>query len=1285
MYLKSLEILGFKSFAPKTILEFHRGVTCVVGPNGCGKSNVLDAVLWVLGEQSAKALRGADMTDVIFSGTDSRQALGMAEVSMTFSECEEQLGLDWHEVTITRRVFREGGSEYFLNKTPCRLRDIHNLFMDTGIGRTAYSVMQQGRIDAILSTKPEDRRAVFEEAAGITKYKAQKKEALRKLEATEANLLRLADIIREVKRQIGSLQRQAGKARRYQSLIADLKMLELHHAKQQWEMLEVQRGETTGQLDSMSVRQGEMEVEIESKESEAAAQRAALEEMESRLNAARQAVNDLRTRISNHENRLIFNEERTGEFDGLIERYRSDVAVSEEKFRTQEQELHSTDAELQQITDMLANELRRMEEKQAATASLTAQRTELEGSLSSFAQDAARIENRISQLRGHIAGVNQTREGAEARLALLADETRQIEFAFAQLTESRGHAEAELARANAELEAQTAEVNSADTALRAAQVKLGEVERELRDAQRLLAEKESKAEVLRQLVESGEGFGEGTQAVLRGLDNPEFFKPAVVGALAQLIEVQPEYVRAVEAALNGHLQAVVMKDTMVAEAVIKALSEQKLGRATLALRELVAGGTYTTHTSYTSYETEATPAGPVALRSLVKCGEEVGGLLDVLLAETYLADSLEQAVELRRGKVATFVTRAGDVITRDGLLIGGIASEASNSVLERRNQLVTLDAEVAAARSKVWEVSTRRETAHSEIDGAQARLEEARIAKAAVAEQMSALRGQLASLDREAKETERKQQTLEGESASIEARHAEAAARLAQLETEVSAALQGVEALHSRRLETQSTLEMLRAQESELAAELNELKIKVATERQRHTSLHHQRAPMEARLRELEELIATRRNDIGTYEQRLASTHAENAEISANLESLKSSTGDAELEVARLLDERAEIAAQVEEFTHALRVLRHQLTECHDQRSKLEVRSSQLEMKMAALTEHITRRYQVDISTFERDLHGLRISVREALKRRQRYGSAESAPTEGEAQNEVPGTSDVQPEPEAPAVDEGFAIDWGVVESLVRELETKVDSMGPVNLDAIQEFDELEQRYNFLEQQNTDLINGKAELLETISRINKTTRELFADTFEKIRVNFQEMFMELFGGGKANLVLTDETDPLESGIEIIAKPPGKQLQSISLLSGGEKTMTAVALLFAIYMVKPSPFCVLDEMDAPLDESNITRFIKILDRFVEQSQFVVISHNKRTIARADAIYGVTMEEHGVSKLVSVKFSTRDKDLNGGEEDILSSSTAGHVPSVAETFGKSGNLASEDSMAAVDGAA
>jgi chromosome segregation protein len=1199
----------------------------------------------------------------------------MAEVSMTFSECEEALGLDWHEVKITRRVFREGGSEYQLNGTPCRLKDIHNLFMDTGIGRSAYSVMQQGKIDAILSSKPEERRAIFEEAAGITKYKSQKKEALRKLEATEANLIRLADIIKEVKRQIGSLQRQAGKARRYQALIADLKMLELHHAKQQWESLEAQRAETSAQLDALSVRQGEQEVAIETKESEAAALRAGLEEMETKLNTARQRVNDLRARIGNHESRLIFNAEKSAEHEALIARYTSDVAQSEERFSAQQEALRSTDAELAQITEMLAAELRRMEEKQAAAAALTAARSESERGLANLADDAAKIEQRMSALRGHISGVHQTREGAEARLAMLADESRQLEFAFAQITEQRGHAENELARAQAELEAHTAEAAAAELALREGQQRLAALERDLREAQRHLAEKESKAEVLRGLVETGEGFGEGTQAVLRGLDNPEFFKPAIAGALAQLIDVAPEYVRAVEAALGAHLQAIVMKDTTVAESVIKTLTHQKLGKAALALRDLDG------HFDHATDEQMALPEGAVDwLINKVRPQPEVARLVERLINHTILVPDLETALRLFPQRNSMLVTLAGEVLTRDGILHGGTASEAANSILDRKNQLHALEAEVQQARGKVWDFSSQRETLHSDLDGTQARLNEARDAKAAAAENVSTLRGQLSVLDRETKETERKQQTLEGEHASIEARHAEAASRLAQLEADLLTATQALEALHARRGEFAAQLETLRAQESEVAAELNELKIKVATERQRHSSLHHQRAPMEARLSELQDLIAQRRADISSYEQRLEATHAENAEIAANLETLKAQASDAELEVARLLDERAELATQVEESSNELRVLRHTLNECHDQRSKLEVRASQLEMRGAAIAEQITKRYQTDIAAFERDLHGLRVAVRDSLKRQARSAAAAEGET-GEAAPPAPA-----PAPEAEVeetIDDAFAIDWAVVESLYRELEAKVDAMGPVNLDAIQEFDELEQRYNFLEQQNTDLTNAKAELLETIAKINRTTRELFADTFEKIRVNFQEMFTELFGGGKANLVLSDESDPLESGIEIVAKPPGKQLTSISLLSGGERTMTAVALLFSIYMVKPSPFCVLDEMDAPLDESNINRFIKILDRFVGQSQFVVISHNKRTIARADAIYGVTMEEHGVSKLVGVKFNSRDK--SGNREDILGTNNPAPIPSVAEAFGKSGNLASEEANAVIEGVA
>jgi chromosome segregation protein len=1236
---------------------------------------------WVLGEQSAKALRGGEMADVIFGGTDSRAAVGMAEVSMTFSECEEQLGLDWHDVTITRRVFRDGGSEYLLNKTPCRLKDIHQLFMDTGIGRTAYSIMEQGKIDMILSSRPEDRRAIFEEAAGITKYKAQKKEALRKLEATEANLLRLSDIIKEVKRQIGSLQRQAGKARRYQSLITDLKLLETHAAKRQFDLLAEQQESTVAEVARLADRQTECEQDIEARESEVAVQRAALDEMEQRLNSARQGVNDLKTRISNHENRIIFNEERALEFEQLVERYRADVAGAEEKFRIAETQLRDTDMELEQITSLLATELRVMEEKQAATADLTAQRQEAERAISAAANDAARIESRVSGLRGQVAGVSQQRDGAEARLSILTGELDQLTFAFAQFTDRLRDTQAEIDRALADAEMRAAQLAEAESQLREAQGSLSETDRELRETQRTLAERESKVEVLRHLIEAGEGLSEGTQAVLRGLDNPDFFKPAVAGALAQLIEVEPEHVRAVEAALNGHLQAVVMKDAMVAEAVIKTLTTQKLGRATLALRELVP---------LVAHPVAEPSPGLQSLRPLVRCADELAPLLDALLSDTYLVATLEQGLELRRTHAAAFVTLGGELVTAEGLLIGGVAGGVSNSLLERKNELHIVEAEAVQVRQQVEAATQRRQELVLQIETAQARLDEAREEKQNMALHISTLRNQLAMVERETRETERKQQNLEGEKASSEARHREAAERVGVIEAEIGSNLEQLETLQARRAEAANDLEILRSQENELAGELNELRVKVATERQRHTSLHHQRAPMEARLTELLELIEQRQQDIVGYQQRAEATLAENAEITNNLENLRGQVGEGESAVAAMIEERSGLAAATEELSNALRVLRHQLSEAHDQRSRLEVKRSQVEMKLNALTEHIQKRYQLDLTTFERDLHGLRVAIRDHLKRQRGGSTSEAAAGDGgegdgrdlpSARDEAAPVEAIE-EPETPAPEDAFAIDWDRIDAIVRELDQRIDSMGPVNLDAIQEYDELEERHNFLEKQNTDLTNSKTELFETITKINQTTKVLFAETFEKIRMNFGEMFIELFGGGKANLVLSDENDPLESGIDIIARPPGKQLTSISLLSGGEKTMTAVALLFSIYMVKPSPFCVLDEMDAPLDESNINRFIKILDRFVGQSQFVVISHNKRTIARADALYGVTMEEHGVSKLVGVKFSRRDESEQG--QDVLGTNNPAPVPSVAEVFGKSGNLHSEN-LESANGAA
>jgi chromosome segregation protein len=1267
MYLQSLEILGFKSFAVKTVLNFDKGVTAIVGPNGCGKSNVLDAMRWVLGEQSAKALRGGEMSDVIFSGTDSRAALGMAEVSLRFADCEKELGVAWNEVCVT----------------PCRLKDIHQLFMDTGIGRTAYSIMEQGKIDQILSSRPEDRRAIFEEAAGITKFKSQKKEALRKLEATDANLLRVTDIIREVKRQIGSLQRQAAKARRYQGMISDLKTLETHHAHRQYQALNGEIDAAGEEIERLRKVQTSQEEEIEAQETHVMARRAKIEELEESLTVARQAVQDLKSNVQNAEHRIGFNAERVKEFGELMERYGRDIAAAEERLAVQQSEIEHNDLELAQITEGLKSEQQRLTEQTAKVNGLSGERLETERGLQTIFSSIARIENRLSALRNEVGSLTSQRDGSETRMGILQSEIEQLGSGTSQVREQLEKVRAQLEEQGRELEARNQEAREADLEARAIGTELDGTDRELRTHNGQLAEKESRAGALRQMIESGEGLGEGTQTVLRGLDNAEFFKPAIGGVLASHIQVETEYVAAVEAALGQNLQSIIMKDAMVAEAVVKTLSTKQWGRAQLILREwqdAAAAGE------------EAAPAETIGwARDRVKTGEALAPLVALLLGRFAIVQDLETALRLGRAQLQApaeqrcdFVAMTGEVVTRQGILTGGRAKgeNAGASVLHRKNQVIALEEQAAEVRAKIAGLTAAREAAAARLELAKNRLSEAREEAQKLTVAVSSSRGEMQQLEREERDKAKKLESLTWEQENVRKRHDEAVEKIGVREKEAQELGGQLTELQGQQHTAASQLDELRTREGTLIGELNELRIKVATEKQRHDSLYNQRAPMTARLNELRELIEHRKRDIDGYRVKIENLEVETGRIQGEIETARERLAEAEQEVARLSEQRGAMAGEAEEIESTLRILRRQLTECTELRGHQDVRRTQLQLRIDNLAEHMQRRYQLEIREFQPDTYMLLTSLRELNKKRKTVvdenapegaAPAEPAATAQPAAIENADDSAAEGTPEVLATEAEQQIDWDRIEELVRELEQRVDSMGPINIDAIQEYDELEQRYQFLEQQLNDLTKSKVELLDVITKINETTRKLFAETFEQIRVNFQEMFVELFGGGKANLVLADESDPLESGIEVIAKPPGKQLQSISLLSGGEKTMTAVSLLFAIYMVKPSPFCVLDEMDAPLDESNIMRFVKILDRFVGQSQFVVITHNKRTISRADVLYGVTMEEHGVSKLVGVKFAHREDSSN--RTDIVGTANPVPVPSVAESFGKTEDLHSE----------
>jgi chromosome segregation protein len=1240
MHLHSLELIGFKSFADKTIFEFHEGVTAIVGPNGCGKSNVLDAVRWVLGEQSAKALRGGEMADVIFNGTDSRKPVGFGEVSLTFTNCGSELGVDWHDVRVTRRVYRDGNSEYLLNKTVCRLRDIQALFADTGVGRSAYSIMEQGKIDLILSSRPEDRRAVFEEAAGITKFKSQKKEALRKLEATEANLLRIGDIIKEVKRQIGSLQRQAGKARRYQTLHADLQVLDTHHSRRQLDSLEAEAEHARTEMARLQNAEQEAHAKIEAGENDLAAKRRSLDQVDSEIGDARAEVQRLQSEMAGLRNQIDFNRQRAQEIGELIERYTSDIGAAETKRSEQATQLQEADALIARTNQLLVSKELEVAQLTEALQAARAERLQKEDELQALQTSLSKLESRIASLQTDLSGMTARRDATSARFAEL---TALVSEATRDLTTARANLSA--ARVAMETERQTAQerketLRQAEERLQQNQAAVAAAEREIGRLERTIGEKQARLEVLRQMTEEGHGLEKGSQAVLKGLDDPERIRPAIAGALVASLNVDPEFVPALEAAFGRNMHAVVLHSSDLAADIFRKLADQKLGQAALAIAGL------STETSQGAVS--PLPQGAITWAAdKVDAPEELTSLVKNLLRDVAIVPDLATGLKLKQsaGNLA-FATLSGEFISSEGIIFGGAVNTATDSMLGRKAIITGLDQEAQVLETERAGAVLARDQAKEQVQSSEAAVAEARRGHESAHEKSSQTGVEILSAERTVADEERRLAQIETEKGTLDQQVRSADDRIAEIARELQSDRTNLE--NEQRLQSgaEKARENARLREDEAAEKLNELRLAVATERQRHESLVHHREPMAAREAELADLVAARRGDIATYQDRLARQARESEQADARIKEHNSELELAEQNAATLAEQRSARLAVVTEQDTRLRALRNSLNDLRDSRGKEEVRQTQLQLRTENLVEHVTRRYQVNLREFAADTFAFQKTLSVLTKRR--------APVEGGAPATPPaeGSQELAPPTEEKNLDQ-----------IIADLTRQLDNMGPVNLDAVHEYDELEERYRFLETQNNDLTAARREVLEVISRINSTTQKLFAETFAQVRINFGEMFSEMFGGGRADLSLQDENDPLNCGIEITAKPPGKQLQAVSLLSGGERTMTAVALLFAIYMVRPSPFCILDEMDAPLDESNINRFIKVLERFVSQSQFIIITHNKRTIAKADVLYGVTMEERGVSKLVGMKLSA-DRGADG-ELRRTSSNGNGNGSKVHET--------------------
>lgn len=1239
MHLKSLTVLGFKSFADKTTLNFQPGITAIVGPNGCGKSNVADAIRWVLGEQSAKALRGSEMADVIFNGAEGRKPMSMAEASLMIGDVDQDqlkaagVELAYNEVTLTRRVFRDGVSEYYINKTACRLRDIQQLFMGTGVGRASYSILAQGHITQLLSSRPEDRRLVFEEAAGITRYKAQKREALRKLDSTDQNLLRLSDTIREIKRQIGSLQRQAGKARRYKQLQIELQHLDSQLARHQYDVLQVEIRTRQEQVERLRSEMEDGAQAVLRLEDELGQRREEMSRLEREIGEAQQRGMELRGEQDQRQERIRVNEERLRELEQQNARSLAEIAQAEERGRAAAAELTEVQQRLSASEQAQAEHSSELAARREELAGIEAALQSQQAALRQAQSESFQVAQELTRARNEATALDMQKQGNRVRLEKLSAEKIQLEEERARLEERWEGFQRDLEEEKRQTTVSRGTVEERQVRLRALQEELQQISRALDEDLVRQARERSQLEVLEQLQRQREGFSAGTQAALR-------LFPDLRGALVDRLRVPPRYVVAIETALGNHLQLLLAEDPELARRAVLELKSRRQGRASVAALGLFApadapgpdGGVAEAAETGVALASIDAPSGGTAgssprIRALdvVQADNGVGHWLGRFLDQTWIVPDLEAATRLWRdgGGGADFVTLTGEMLSRHGVFTGGEAtSEAgsASSPLARRNRIEELQGALEALDARVAEASRTKGMRQSQLTVEQAGLQEAQASLRTREVAMATCEGECRALENARRILHQKIETVIYEIQVLAEQEQEIQARQNDLGQRLSA-------LEGREREWQATLasgnaslEGLRGQREAVQAAAGELKVALAAQEQIGASLSHQARSQAQRIRELNALVDLRRREIGEWLERRAQWETEIVELRRAIDAGQAERERVSQQCALLIEQRTMLESQWAQRQEELRQERRRHGEAQEQRGALELELAQKAMSVQNLCERIQQKYQLRLE----DVRTECITITYA--------------DEGPARVET-----LTPEEMAAR---GVATDWEAVGRQVSDLQRRIEEMGPVNLVAIDEYEEIENRHQFLCSQQEDLLKTKEHLLDLIQRINRETRALFTETFEKIRQHFGELFTEVFNGGRADLQLVDEADALESGIEILARPPGKQLKSISLLSGGEQTMTAVALLFAIYLVRPSPFCVLDELDAPLDESNINRFIAILKRFLGQSQFIIITHNKRTIAMANVMYGVTMQEHGVSKLVSMKLrQAEDSDLSG----------------------------------------
>ncbi|MBQ9613912.1 MAG: chromosome segregation protein SMC [Lachnospiraceae bacterium] len=1185
MYLKSIEIQGFKSFANKIKLDFHNGFTGIVGPNGSGKSNVADAVRWVLGEQRVKQLRGGSMQDVIFAGTELRKPLSFAYVAITLDNSDQQLPVDYTEVTVARRLYRSGESEYLLNGVNVRLRDVQELFYDTGIGKEGYSIIGQGQIEKILSDKPEDRRELFDEAAGIVKFKRRKEQSLKKLENEQANLVRVTDILSELEKQVGPLEKQAEKARIYLKTREELKHLDVN-------VFLLENGKTTKELDTITNNLTLAGEEFEKIQQDFEKSRVEYEEIELAMRELEDEIEQTRSKVSNAS--IV-----RGKLEGDIKVFREQIKSAQssaEHFQSRKQAVSGQLAERQKEKDDVLSGKRTIDD---TMRELGEKQQLAQAQLADTQDNVDSVSDELEEKRNLLLEILNTRAAIRSRMAMLAARKEQMDVRKAELTSRLVRAtsdeeefEQRIAQLRDDFKRIAGEV--ADLNDRQKQIeqeiagKKGELTHEdemLRETQAEFHQEKAKLDALINLTERYEGFGNSVKRVME----QKASEPGLIGVVADLIKTEAKYETAIETALGGSIQNIVTKDEDTAKRMISLLKREKAGRATfLPLSGIENAQPFNMMGALKE-------PGIIGLAdTLVKTAPEYTSVARSLLGRIVVADTFDHAAAAERkfGHKLRMVTLEGELFTPGGAISGGAFKNNSN-LLGRRREVELLRKNVKDLRERVDEIEQSITDTKESRNRLRAELETNRLMLQQKFVEQNTARMNIAQEEEKQKESAQGYEELRAESNSIE----ESQAEVGLQEQDIQKELQESETLERETnaaiASLQTELTDLRAEEEKRSAEAAKWNVEIEKFRQRQ---------------QFEEM------EVARIDQELNRLRAELDEIEESIHK-----GDAEIEEKQRQIEETEktIASSfgVQEENE------RKLKEFSLKREEQTAKQKQYLEKRDALSEEKMR---LDKEVFR--LTSQKERLEESIDGQVKYMWEEYEITLSEA---------------ASFRDEALT-NIEEMKKQIRSLKNRIRELGSVNVNAIEEYKELMERYTFMKTQHDDLVEAEKTLEKIIEDLDTNMRRQFKAQFARIQQEFDKVFKELFGGGSGQLELMEDQDILEAGVRVVAQPPGKKLQNMMQMSGGEKALTAISLLFAIQNLKPSPFCLLDEIEAALDESNVGRFAGYLHKLTKNTQFIVITHRRGTMDRADRLYGITMQEKGVSTLVSVSLID-EKDL------------------------------------------